>query len=149
RVWRVVLVDNCTESDWRPPVSHLLGFTLLLGPLASDVSDLKKLDQLLAWHIYYGLPLPPQDAVLMQFITEPSLTLRDGGWSRYVDSGSRLLAFALDDSFPWKIRSIKCVKPTALLVRNGVTANWLEIALIAHERGWKPLAVAAFRRWKD
>ncbi|QJW93775.1 hypothetical protein [Frigoriglobus tundricola] len=134
-------------------MSNILGAVLLLASLGADYRhDLKQLDQLLAWHEHYGLPLPPQNAELVQVVTIP-VPVEAFSPEK---APARILAFRVDgnlsfaNSEHWKgqIASVKGVAPAASLVHGKVFAEWLDVALVARERGWEPLALAAFRRWK-
>ena len=127
-------------------MSHALGVALFLGTLSSDEFCLKKLDQMLAWNTYYGLSLPPPEAqlVLYTYTTKPR--------PRSLDDGDEAgLGFTLDGKTLWgpapgEITSIKRVKPDPALMRGDVQGSWSDLALVAHKRGWKPVALAAIRR---
>jgi hypothetical protein len=133
-------------------VSNALSAALFFALLSSDDYCSAHLDQQLAWHREYGLPLPPPQAALVWYVTEPTESYRMG--KKVVEPGSSGLGFSLDGrtvlygagrSTP--VASITFVKPDAALVRAGVYIHWLQFAVVCHERGWKPLALAAIRKW--
>jgi hypothetical protein len=129
-------------------VLNPIGFALLVATLASDDVCTRHLDEQLAWHRHYGLPLPPPQAALVWFEPEPvwpplpSFQLRPGlGFS--LDGRTVLDSFGESDP----VASVTFVKPDPSLVRDAACVNWLRFAVACHERGWKPLALAAVRRY--
>lgn len=109
---------------------------LFLALLSSDDFCTKQLDRVAALHREFGLPLPPREAKLVEF----------NGHDKTV------LAFAVDGVTLWpnyrcRATSIKPVKPDLDLLREADSDDWLVLALVAHGRGWEPLARAAMRKW--
>jgi hypothetical protein len=120
---------------------------LALVALASDDVCSARLDQLLAVYREYGLPLPPPDASLVLAPTT------DG----FAPAGSEFRFFRLElrtftpeeaartDSRGDRATTVK-PDPVALFHDNYASADF-HFAIQCHERGWKPLACAAFRKW--
>lgn len=109
---------------------------LFLALLSSDDFCSQHLDRVAALHREFGLPLPPREAKLVEC----------------KESGKLFLAFTVDGVtlWPdrrWKLTSIKPVKPDVERLRGIDSVDWLVLAVVAHERGWKPLARVAMRKW--
>jgi hypothetical protein len=132
-------------------VSTVLGLALFLATLASDEFCLRHLDRQLAWHVHYGLPLPPPDATLVYYWSEPYEYYLQG--EKVTAPASLFLAFALDGKRVWtpsgslfECDLIQCVKPDASLLRGEVDFDSHILAVAAHHRNWRPLALAAIRK---
>lgn len=133
-------------------MSNALGVVVFLALFTSDDYCTAHLDRLLSWHREYGLPLPPPEAQLVQYVSEPTILWRDG--KRVVEPGEPGLGFSLDGrtvlgiwNQPEEVASVVGVKPDPTTIGNDVTFGWISFAVACHERGWGPLARAALRRW--
>jgi hypothetical protein len=133
-------------------LSATLSATLFAAALSSDEYCTAYLDKQLAWYREYGLPLPPPQAALVWYVTKPTTAVIKG--KLVVEPGSPGLGFSLDGrsvlygaSRSEPVPSITFIKPDPSLVREGIYIHWLRFAVACHERGWKPMALAALRKW--
>jgi hypothetical protein len=120
---------------------------LALVALVSDDACSARLEQLLAVYREYGLPLPPPDASLMA-VPVGTAFWPDGQRAdiRVRPLGIRPLTpelAARTNDFGERVAALK-PDPVALA---GYDYGDLWFAIQCHERGWEPLARAAFRKW--
>lgn len=112
---------------------------LALATLISDDACSARLDRLVALYRAYGLPLPPPDAPLVRNTwggTPPSAYLSIDVWPRPDRAELEKLG--------WYATT---VKPDPVALGKDVSYGRLDFAVQCHERGWRPLARAAFRKW--
>jgi hypothetical protein len=111
---------------------------LALATLFSDDACSARLDHLLTVYREYGLPVPPPDAVLVRGQDERGadahLVIRT--WSGAEQARLRDLGWFFT-----------VVKPDPVALGIGVEYGQLDFALACHERGWRALARASFRKW--
>jgi hypothetical protein len=132
-----------------------IGIALFLAPFVSDDVCSKQLDYLLTLYDSYGLPHPPPDASLVLLTQGHGIPYETEGFGKWSFSEGPTLGFTRDgktalDEFgkPFAVGTIKSVKPDPNLT-NDVNRGWLEDAIQFHARGWKSLAVAAYRKWME
>jgi len=149
----VFAIDVYVATGVRP--MNLLFAVLPFTLLASDKVCTKHLDRLLAIHQEYGLPLPPPQAKLVQFMVYSGQV----GYSaeratKYVHPGALCLGFSIDGrtvlgnfNEPWGVDSIKPAKPDqTALEKNNEQADLL-LAVQCHARGWTTLSRAVYRNY--
>jgi hypothetical protein len=132
-------------------VSSAIAAAVFLATLHSDAYCTRQLDRLLAWHVHYGLPLPPPDATLVYYWSEPYEYYLQG--TKVTDPGSLFLSFALEGKRVWtpsgglfECDLIQSVKPDPSLLRGEVNCDPLYLAVAAHQHNWESLALAAIRK---
>jgi hypothetical protein len=134
---------------------NLLFAILLFAPLASDEVCSARLDRLLAAYREYGLPLPPPDAKLVQFVSRSGQVGYDAGRaSKDVPPGQTCIGFSLDGrtvlgnfNEPGEVYSIEPAKTDPTTFDKSVNLADLQIAIQCHARGWRKLARAFSRQW--
>ena len=112
---------------------------LALATLISDDACSARLDRLLVLYRDYGLPLPPPDAPLLRNTwggTPPSAYLSIDVWPRPDRAELEKLGWYAT-----------IVKPDPVALGKDVSYGRLDFAIACHERGWRALARAAFRKW--
>ncbi|MCE9561931.1 MAG: hypothetical protein K8U57_07740 [Planctomycetes bacterium] len=130
---------------------NLLFAVLSCVLFASDDYCSAYLDHLLIAYREYGLPLPPPEAKLVRYVSKPMVVRRDG--KQVAEPGSPDVAFSLDGRTVldrWNhsdaVASVTPVKPDLSAIGSDVDIGWIGFAIACQDRGWKPLALAAFRR---
>ena len=134
---------------------NLLLAVLSFALLASDKVCTKHLDRLLAIHQECGLPLPPPQAKLVQFMVRSGQVGYDAGRAtKYVDPGTPCLGFSLDGRTVLGNFNESCgvdsVEPAKFgqtaLGKNTEQADLL-LAVQCHARGWTTLSRAVYRNF--